>query len=157
MNRFRLTRVGAVGIASAALGVGAGAAALGSASAAGPHQPTAHQARLGGKGGGKRGGRGPLKLLRRAVHADAVIVANGGKFVPVTFDRGIVQSVAGNQLTLTEGTKQASYKTVTLTVPADAIVHNDRALSQLSSIKPGQRAFVFVGPKHTRVGAFTVK
>ncbi len=153
MNRFKLTRVGAVGIASAALGVGAGAAVLGSASAAGPHQAKARTARHAGKGGGL----GPLKVLRRAVHADAVVGAKGGKFVRVTFDRGIVKSVAGDQLTLTEGTKQASYKTVTLTVPAGAIVHVDRAVSQLSSIKPGQRAFVFVGPKRTRVGAFTVK
>src|SRR5207248_9766977 len=79
---------------------------------AGPCAPAGHN--------GKR--RGPLGRLRRAVHADLFVPAKGGKFVDVTLDRGVVQQVSSGSITLKEGTKTATYKTVTLALPSDVAV-----------------------------------
>ncbi len=124
--------------------VGAGAGILGSAGAATSGAAThSSKART-------TAGRG---LLKRAVHVDAVVPAGGGRFATVTIDRGVVVSVTGDQLVLREGTRKTAFKTVTLTVPAAAIVHDNRALSTLSAVKPGQIARVFAGPRQTRVNA----
>jgi hypothetical protein len=85
------------------------------------------------------------------VHADAVVPTKDGRVVTVTIDRGIVQSVSGDQLTLKEGTRKATYKTVTLTIPSNAVVRVNRKAAKLSDVKSGQRAIVIQGPKHTRV------
>jgi hypothetical protein len=95
-------------------------------------------------------GAGPFA---RVVHGDAVVPTKDGQFVNVTLDRGIVQSVNGNSLTLKEGTKTATYKTVTLTIPGDAKISDNRHPAQLSDIKPGQQAAVLMGPGHDRVMA----
>lgn len=135
MSKSVLIKVGTVGGACAA--IGAGASILGtSAAATRPPAAKAHH-RLG--------------LLARAVHADAVIPVKGGQFEQVTLDRGVVQSVSGQQLTITEGTRSHTYKAVTLTVPSDAIVRDDRQAAQLSDVKAGQRVLVVQGPKRTRV------
>ena len=53
------------------------------------------------RGGGLRGS------TRRAVHGEFVVHTKTG-FATVTFDRGIVDSVSGQQLTITEGTRKAT-------------------------------------------------
>src|SRR4051794_23065912 len=59
------------------------------------------------------------RAVKRAVHAEAVVpVQNGTKFATVTYDRGTVKSVAADSITLTEGTRKATYKDVTVSVPA---------------------------------------
>jgi hypothetical protein len=78
-------------------------------------------------------------------------------FATVTFERGKVDSVSGQQLTITEGTRKATYKTVTVTVPADAVVRDNRQKATLSDVKPGQRVLVLAGPKRTYVIARTPK
>src|SRR5438045_3709095 len=60
-------------------------------------------------------------FVGRAVHADATLVTRDG-FKNVTYDRGTVKSVSGQDLTLTEG-NNAFNKDVTLTIPSDAKVH----------------------------------
>lgn len=149
MPHSKLIRTGAVTVAVAAIGVGVGASLLGSAAAS----PTSTQPSSGTVTNQPAGQRALLRPLRRAVHAEAIVPVAGGGFVTVTLDRGVVQSVSGSQLTLSEGTRKATYKKVTLTIPANATVRDNRVPSQLSSIKPGQVAIVVQGPKHTRVVA----
>ena len=81
--------------------------------------------------------------------------AHQGGFPTVTFERGKVDSVNGQQLTITEGTAKASYKTVTLTIPASAPVRDDRQTASLSSVKAGQRVLVVTAPRRTFVIART--
>jgi len=93
--------------------------------------------------------------LGRVVHADAVVATAGGtRFAHVTIDRGVVKSVAGDQLTIDEGTAKATYRTVTLTIPSGAIVRNNGSPATLSSVQPGERVGVRQGPRRTRVVAF---
>jgi hypothetical protein len=94
-------------------------------------------------------------LASRAVHADAVIDTKSG-FVTVTLDRGFVQSVSGQQLTIREGTKKATYKTVTLTIPSNAKVRNNKKTATLSALTAGERVWVLQGPNATHVIARSV-
>jgi hypothetical protein len=65
--------------------------------------------------------------------------------------RGIVTSVSGQRLTLTERTGKA----VTLTIPTTARVRNNHAPATLADIKPGQLARVVMTPQRTIVIART--
>ncbi len=94
--------------------------------------------------------------IRGMVHAEAVVPTDSG-FATVTIDRGFAQSVSGQQLTLKEGTKTATYKTVTLGIPADAIVRDNHQDAQLGDIKTGQHVLVVRGPQQTIVIARDAK
>jgi hypothetical protein len=85
-------------------------------------------------------GRG---FFRGPVHSESVFAARDGSFKTITMDRGEVVSVSGDQLTLREGTKTATYKTVTLTVPAD----------KLTGVTAGEKAVVVQSPKGVFVSA----
>ena len=76
-------------------------------------------------------------------------------FKTVTVARGTVQSVSGDQLTLTEGTAKQAYKTVTLTLPAGTHVRDDRKKSSLAQLTKGQRVAVVEGPKQALLVAHT--
>jgi acyl CoA:acetate/3-ketoacid CoA transferase beta subunit len=132
--------------------VGAGASAVAGAGAATSSTKThqAHQTHKTHKAhkGGLRG------IARRTVHGQFVIHTKAG-FRTVTVDRGVVDSVSGQQLKLTEGTPKATYKTVTLAIPADAVVRDDKQKTSLSSVKAGQRVLVVSAPKRTLVIART--
>jgi hypothetical protein len=144
MRRAKLGKVGAVVVASAA--VGFGASALGTAGA----DTSKQRDDRGGKHERSDDGRGPG--LRRAVHAEAVVPFNG-QFVTVTLDRGFVQKVEGKDLTIREGTKTLTYKTVTLTNPDGAKVRNDGKQANLSDLQAGEHVVVVQGPKGTKVRA----
>jgi hypothetical protein len=146
MSKSLLVKAGAVGGACAAIGAGAGI--LGTSAAATNNVLPSTQAKT-------HHARRVLPLLDRAVHADAVVPVKGGQFVTVTLDRGTVQSVSGQQLTIAEGTKKHGYKTVTLTIPANAKVRDNKQTAQLSDLKASQRVLVVQGPKNTRVVAHT--
>ncbi|MFZ0091176.1 MAG: hypothetical protein WAL63_16830, partial [Solirubrobacteraceae bacterium] len=94
------------------------------------------------------------RFARRAVQGNVVVHTKSG-FATVTFERGKVDAVNGQQLTLTEGTRRASYRTVMLTIPANAVVRDDRHRATLAAVRPGQRVLVLVAPKHTYVIAHT--
>lgn len=144
MSRIlRHTRLIVVAVCCVALG--AGVSAIASAGAA--TSSTGHAS-----GAGQH--RGLVRLARRAVHGDIVVATRNG-FATVTFDRGIVKSVNGRQLTINDGTRTATYETVTLTIPADAMVRDDGKVASLSAVRPGQRVAVLTGPKRTRVIART--
>ncbi len=142
MNRTNLIRTCAVGLTCAAVGAGAGILD----SASGASSAAAGKA----KSGAKAGSRG----LRAAVHADAVVPVRGGGFAAATYDRGFVASISGNDLTLREGTKKATYKTVTLSIPVGATVRLDRQPAQLADLRAGDRVRVLHGPNRTRIAAF---
>ena len=144
----RHARLLTVGASCAALG--AGASAIASAGAATGHSSHAAAART-----ATRAGHGGLRrFAARAVQGSLVVHTKTG-FATVTFDRGRVDSVSGQRLTLTEGTPKASYRTVEVTVPASAIVRDNGTRTSLAALTPGQRVLVLTGPRHTRVIART--
>ncbi|HLH64931.1 MAG TPA: hypothetical protein VKV27_04470 [Solirubrobacteraceae bacterium] len=121
-------------------------AAVKTAATAGPRASAA-----GGRSAGRvRLLRRLLALGRRTVHGQLVVATTDG-FATVTIDRGRVQSVAGQQLEIVEGTARRTYRTVTLTIPASAIVRVDRRRSTLAGVAPGQRVIVVQGPRRTVV------
>jgi hypothetical protein len=146
--RFLRKHATLIGVAVACAAAGAAVSAIASA---GAKSGAGGQPRF---GHGRAGRLGARKLLRRAVHGQIVVATRMG-FRTITFDRGSVQSVGGRQLTLKEGTKRATYKTVTLTIPAAARVRDDRHLASLSDVKKGQRALVIQAPMRTLVIART--
>jgi type IV secretory pathway TrbL component len=73
-----------------------------------------------------------------AVHSVGVVPDKAGtSFITLTTDRGTVKSVdsAGATITIDEGTKSATYKTLTLTVPSGAKVIRDGKTASLGEIK----------------------
>jgi hypothetical protein len=137
-----------VAVACAALG--AGISAIASAGAAttssSGHSTSARTPRT-----ARAGRAGALRrFAARAVHGSVVVHTRSG-FATVTFDRGKVDSVNGRQLTITEATKTATYKTVTLTIPSTAKVRDNRRPATLSDVTAGQRVVVVVAPKQSYV------
>jgi hypothetical protein len=130
--------------AGAGASVIAGAGAATKASTASHAHAHAHKAKQ----------HGLRRIAARTVHGSFVVHTKAG-FRTVTIDRGVVDSVAGDQLKITEGTPKASYKTVTLTIPATARIRDDKQKASLSSVKAGQRVLVLVAPQRTLVIART--
>jgi hypothetical protein len=126
-------KVVAIGVTCAA--AGAGASAIATAGAASRAATTsAHP-------------RARAAVLARAVHADVVVATKS--------DRGFVSSLSGRQLTIREGTKTRTYKTVTLTIPAGARVRDNGKAATLGQLTDGQRVSVLRGPRRTTVVART--
>jgi hypothetical protein len=147
MTGRKIAKVGGVIGACAALGA-AGAYVGDAASSPSTSSAATTKPKQAGPNGARRGA---LRPLRRAVHADLVVPTKGGKFVNVTVDRGIVEKVDGTSLTLKEGTKTATYKTITLDLPSNAVVRIKRKAGKLSDVKVGQHAMVVKGPQRTLV------
>jgi cell envelope opacity-associated protein A len=132
-----------IALAVSCLAIGGAASAIATAGAATPaKQSSAKKARA------------TRAVLTRAVHGNLVLATKKG-FVNVTFDRGTVQSVQGQQLTLVEGNQSGTHKTVTLTVPKNAVVRVEGKKASLSAVKAGQRVRVVEGLKRARVTART--
>jgi hypothetical protein len=138
--------------------IGAGASAIATSGASTSTTTTTTAARNALRGALRKGLR-PLELRRLAIEAvqGTLVVRTKKGFVDVTFNRGKVDSVNGQQLTITVGTKKASYKTVTLTIPADARVRDNRQKAVLSDLTMGQRVSVIQAPQRTWVIAVTPK
>jgi len=144
----RHLRTIAVGATCAAAGAGAGAiATAGAATSSSGHAGTAHRA---ARAGALR------RLASHGVQGSAVVRTKTG-FTTVSFERGKVDSVSGQQLTLTEGTPKAAYKTVTVTIPGNAVIRDNRHKATLSNLTSGQRVVVVTAPKRTYVVAHTPK
>ena len=140
-----------VTVAVACVAIGAAGSAIATAGAAGSGTTTTSSTTASAP---RARGAGARALERRAVHADVVVATKSG-FATVTIDRGFVQSVSGQQLTIREGTKKATYKTVTLTIPSNAKVRDNRQASTLSAVTSGQRVAVVQAPQRTWVIART--
>jgi len=140
----RYWKLGAVALSCAALGAGASVIASAGAATSGASPSTASSAHT------ARAGLGARRLLARAVNGEVVVATKSG-FATVTINRGTVRSVNGQQLTLSDGTKKSTYKTVTLTIPANAHVRDNGKKASLSDLTASQRATVIQGPKNTLV------
>ena len=145
-SRVLLIAVSCAALGAAASAIAAAGAATSSPSSAANAKPSARAGRA----------RGLRRLALRSVHGDLVVKTKTG-FGTVTFDRGKVDSVSGQQLTMTDATPKASYKTVTLTIPSGAVIRDDRKPAALSDLKAGQRVIVVQAPKRTLVVAHTGK
>jgi hypothetical protein len=88
------------------------------------------------------------------VHEDLVVPSSGGGFESVTIDSGIVRSLSGDSLTITEGYAGKTYKTVTLTIPSGAAVDRNFAAAKLSDLRAGDRVSVARTPQGTHVTAY---
>jgi hypothetical protein len=147
MKNLRVRRT--VGIAGMCAVVGAAAGIAGSAAAPSGHRTFTTESGPGSGGIAIRfAGSGP------PVHSDVVIPNQAGTgFDTLTTDRGAFKSLSGDQLTITEGTKTATYKEVTLTIPADAKVYRNGASAHLGDLQSGDQVNVLRGPKGTLVDA----
>jgi len=146
MTARKIAKVG--GVVGTCAALGAAGAYVGDAASPSTSGAAAAKSKQAGPNGQRRGQFG---RLRRAVHADLVVPTKDGKFVSVTVDRGVVEKVDGNSLTLREGTKNATYKTITLDLPSNAVVRIKRKAGQLADVKAGQHAMVVKGPNRTLV------
>jgi hypothetical protein len=96
-----------------------------------------------GKGGPVLDHVGPAPIGGPPVHSEMVVpTRNGEDFETVTQDSGTVKSVSGDELTITEGTEEATYRTVTLEIPADAKVVRNGEDAELGDLKAGDRVHV---------------
>jgi hypothetical protein len=141
-RKSRLVRLAAViglcALAGAAAGIAGSAAAPSSKAKKG--NPSLRE-------GPGRGFHGP------PVHADAVVLNKAGNgFITQTEDSGKVKSLSGNQLAITEGVKNVTYKDVTLTIPSNATVVRNFAKAQLSDLKVGD----FVHVSQSSEGTFVL-
>jgi hypothetical protein len=121
---------------TAAISAGGAFAIDAAVSSAGSH----HHARFG-------------RIAHRVVHAELVVARRDGTFPTITIDRGQITGVDGSTLHLREGTAKALYKTVDLTLPADAVVRVNGHRGSISDLHAGMRAAVAQLPKHTVVRA----
>ena len=137
-----------VALAASCVALGAAVSAIASAGAATPASGTTSTASSAAK---HHGGRlAPRRLLGGAVQGSLVVHTKSG-FGTVTFERGVVKSVSGNQLTITERTKKAVYKDATVTIPSNARIRDNKQKATLSQLKSGQRVTVVSAPKRTTV------
>jgi hypothetical protein len=151
MQKSTVVRTGAVGVVCALAGGAAGiAASSASSSRPTPVKPPGAIA----EAIGPLLGPGPLAdAAGPPVHSDSVVPNEKGGFDTITMDRGRFSSLSGDQLTITEGSKTATYKTVTLTIPSDATVRRNGEVAKLSDLKAGDTVLVLQGPKGTLVAA----
>ena len=140
-----------VALAASCVALGAAVSAIASAGAATPASGTTSTA---SSAAGHHRGRGALarRAFAGAVQGSLVVHTKSG-FATVTFERGVVKSVSGNQLTITERTKKAVYKDATVTIPSNATIRVNKQKATLGQLKSGQRVTVVSTPKRTRVAA----
>jgi hypothetical protein len=169
MNRIRIrnavTAVAATAGVAAIVGIATGAAApsqkekgtksSGAAFRVFPGPPGAPvKGRIMFRAGHPPKGRPPLPFGGPPVHSEMVVpTKSGNDFETITQDSGKVQSVSGSQLTITEGTDQATYKTVTLDIPGDAKVIRNGKAADLADLQQGDLAHVSQSPQNSFVFA----
>jgi hypothetical protein len=153
MRRSTLTRAGI--IAGVCVVVGALGGIAGSAAAPSKKGHDA-QSTTSTNGPVMHRGPGPIGVIGGGppVHAELVVPNKDGTgFETVTMDDGTFKSLSGDQLTITEGTKSATYKDVTLTIPSDAKVQRNFDDAKLSDLKDGDHVHVGQSPEGTFVFA----
>ena len=138
-----------IAVAASCVAIGAAGSAIATAGAASTSTTSTASGSTSAKTARARGA-GVRALERRTVQANLIVATKSG-FATVAVDRGFVQSVSGQQLTIREGTKNATYKNVTLTIPSNAKVRDNRQLSTLSALTAGQRVAVVEAPQRTWV------
>jgi hypothetical protein len=128
-----MTKTKTLALAAACTMTGAGGALATDAITTSAHNGPRHTLRAFTPGAGL--------YLGRAVHAEAILATRDG-FKDAAYDRGVVKSVSGNQLTLTEG-KGTTTREQTLTIPSDAKVRvPGKRPATLSDVTAGMKAVV---------------
>jgi hypothetical protein len=155
VQKLRRSRLQLIVLAASCVAIGAGISAITSAGAATSTAAAAHGGKAAGAHRRAKAG-GARRAMRRAVHAQLVVATKSG-FANISFDRGSVESVSGQRLTLREGTRTKTYQTVTLTIPANARVRINRKPATLSQLTAGQRVLVLQLPRRTVVSAHKAK
>lgn len=132
--------------ACALLGAGIGITGAGAATSAKSNARSSQNSNANRPPDGRRGGP--------PVHAEAVrLNAAGDKFITVTEDSGVVKSVSGDDVTITEGTKTVTYKDVTISIPDGATIKRNGETAQLSDLKAGDHVHVEQSSDGTNVFA----
>jgi hypothetical protein len=159
MFRKRLIAVVAAICALAAV-TAAIAQGSGTKSSSAKSKATAHSAQASGAQGPPGAMGGPDGDMHGpggdAVHSVSVVPDKAGtSFITLTSDRGTVKSVdsGGGTITIDEGTKSATYKTLTLTVPSGAKVIRDGKTASLAEIKAEDHVSVSSSTEGTTVFA----
>jgi hypothetical protein len=91
---------------------------------------------------------------RGFVHGEFVVPARDNTFKTITIDRGTITGVDGSTIHLREGTKDATYKTIDVTLGSDDVVVIDGRTAPAGDLKAGDKAQVTHRPKRTVVFAF---
>jgi hypothetical protein len=146
------SRALALGVLCAAGGAGAGAIASATASTGHSSTTTTHAEH--GKAHQHARVRELRRIARHSVSGDVVVDTKQG-FQTISFERGTVDSVSGDQITLTEGGPKAAQRQATVTVPATVHVRDNGRQASMSSVSAGQRVIVLTLPKRTVVVART--
>ncbi len=156
-------RVGAIATTCAIAGAGAGIAGSSAATRADQSSAAskaAKESRAAKKGQARerRGrGHGGPRIGRRGAppaHLEAVVLNKAGTaWITRTVDNGVVKSVSGNSLTITEGTTAVPYKDVTVTVPSDATIRRNGKKATLADLKSKDHVHVMTSPDGTKVFA----
>jgi len=160
MKRPTIMRTAAVGATCALIGAAAGIAESSASTNHTTKRRVAHSAaRAEAIKSGMAIGPGfaigiPGDAAGPPVHSESVVPNEKGGFDTVTMDSGTFSSLSGEQLTITEGTKTATYKTVTLAIGSDATVYRNAEKATLSDIKSGDTVTVMQSPSGTVVNAF---
>lgn len=152
MKRSRFTQVAAAAAicatVAAMIGIATGAAAP-TSTKNGTRPPAGPRGKFPGPppGGKLLRGAGEHPIGGPPVHSEMVVPNKAGDdFITITQDSGKVDSVSGDQLTITEGTKDATYKTVTIDVPSDAKVLRNGKQAELGDLQAGDQAHVSQSP-----------
>lgn len=109
----------------------------------------------GGPPAGGPGGPGDHGMMG-VVHAEGVTLNKAGtEYINFTADNGTVKSVeaSAGKLTIVEGSKSVTYKTVTLSIPGEATVTLDGKSSSLSGLAEGDHVCVTSTKEGTTVFA----
>jgi hypothetical protein len=157
------SRALALGVLCAAGGAGVGAVASATASTGHSSTASAHHARA---ADGKANAHGKAirrarmvelrKVAQHSVSGNVVVDSKQG-FETISFERGTVDSVNGNQITITEGGPKATQRQETITVPSTVHVRDNGKKASMSSVSAGQHVLVLTLPKRTVVVARTPK
>jgi hypothetical protein len=149
------SRAVALGVLCAAGGAGAGAVASATASTGHSSTRTARHATAQLATSTKHPRLRELReVARHSVSGDIVVDTKDG-FQTITFERGTVDSVSGDQLTITEGSPKAGQRQETITVPSTAHVRDNGKTASMSSVSDGQHVIVLTLPDRTVVLART--
>src|SRR5262249_29613964 len=87
------------------------------------------------------------------VPSENVVPNKKGGVDTITMDRGSFSSLSGDKLTITQGTKSRTDKTLPLTIPSGASVTRNGEAAKPSDLKSGDTVMVAQSPNGTDVAA----
>jgi hypothetical protein len=156
MARTRWAGLLSVATACALIGAAGGIATGGAASKATGSGTSATPSASTGSTSDRPGPGGPGWHGGPPVHSESVELNKAGTaFITVTRDQGIVTAVSGSDITLKEGTKTVTYKTVTVTVASGATVERNDKTAALTDIQTGDNVSIIQSSDGSDVRAYS--